>query len=64
MHIYTHMLGDMNAGGPKGFCFCFCFVPHQVWKYMPLVYICNLLRSLHYILGLRFIFYYDSVRVD
>lgn len=53
MHIYTHMLCDMNAGGRK----LFFFVPHQVWKYMPLVYICNLLQSLHLRLYSRAVFY-------
>lgn len=42
VHIYTHMPYEMNAGSHK-----LLFVPHQVCKYMSIVYICNLLQSPH-----------------
>lgn len=42
---YTHIQCETNAGSHK-----LLFVPHQVCKYMSVVYICNLLQSLHLIL--------------
>lgn len=44
MLIYTLMLCDTNAGGHK---LVFFFLPHQVWKYMPLDYNCNFMQSPH-----------------
>lgn len=52
MNIYTHMQCEMKTGRHK-----LLFVPHQVWKYISVVYICNLLRNLHLILYYRALFY-------
>lgn len=51
-YLHTHMQCEMNAGSHKHL-----FVPHQVCKYMSVVYICNLLQSLHLILYYMPLFY-------